>query len=132
MVERRVTRQRRAVEEALGAAPEFVSAQGLYARLRAAGDSVGLATVYRALATLGEDGRADVVRLDDGEALYRRCSTTAHHHHLVCRRCGATVEIEAPEDESWVSALADRHGFTDVEHVLEVFGTCGGCSAPDA
>lgn len=128
MVERRVTRQRRAVEEALGAAPEFVSAQALHARLRDAGDSVGLATVYRALATLVADGRADMVRLDDGEALYRRCSTTAHHHHLVCRRCGSTVEIEAPQDESWVSQLADRHGFTDVEHVLEIFGVCRDCA----
>ncbi len=123
-----MTRQRRAVEETLGAAPEFVSAQALHARLREAGQSVGLATVYRALATLVADGRADVVRLADGEALYRRCSTTAHHHHLVCRRCGSTVEIEAPQDESWISSLAERHGFTDVEHVLEIFGVCGSCA----
>ena len=80
---------------------------------------------------MADAGAVDTLRTDSGEALFRLCSEE-HHHHLVCRRCGATVEIEAPEDESWVSALADRHGFTDVEHVLEVFGTCGGCSDPDA
>lgn len=127
-VERRATRQRRAVEDALREAGGFVSAQALHARLREGGDSVGLATVYRALGGLVEDGAADMIRRDDGEAIYRLCSTSRHHHHLVCRVCGCTVEVEAPQDEVWAHALAERHGFTDVWHTLEIFGTCGGCA----
>ena len=79
------------------AADDFTSAQDLHARLRTEGHKVGLATVYRALQTLADQGQVDVLRTDDGEAVYRRCSTGAHHHHLVCRSCGRTVEVEGPD-----------------------------------
>ncbi|MBW3084808.1 Zinc uptake regulation protein [Austwickia sp. TVS 96-490-7B] len=125
--ERRATRQRRAVEEALAATADFVSAQVLHSRLRSAGDTIGLATVYRALACLVEEGRADMIRRHDGEAIYRLCSTDEHHHHLVCRDCGKTVEVEAPQDEKWAGELAHQHGFSDIWHTLEIFGTCSTC-----
>ena len=65
----------------------------------------------------------------DGEAVYRRCSR-GHHHHLVCRGCGRTVEVEGPAVERWADRVAEEHGFTDVSHTLEVFGTCASCSTP--
>lgn len=130
--ERRTTRQRRAVAAALQETRDFVSAQSLHARLREAGDTTGLATVYRTLGAMVEDGVADMVRCQDGEALYRLCSTTDHHHHLVCRSCGKTVEIEAPQDEAWAADVARRHGFSDVAHTLEIFGTCATCLAARA
>ena len=58
--------------------------------------------------------------------IYRRCSDT-HHHHLVCRSCGATVEVEGPTVEKWTRSVAAAHGFSDVSHTLEIFGTCGSC-----
>ena len=67
------------------------------------------------------------MRTEDGEAIYRRCSDT-HHHHLVCRSCGATVEVEGPAVERWTSAIAAQHGFADISHNLEIFGTCPRCS----
>ncbi|GAB76928.1 zinc uptake regulator, Fur family [Austwickia chelonae] len=126
--ERRATRQRRAVEEALRNTDDFLSAQALHARLREGGDTIGLATVYRSLAGLVQDGRADMIRRHDGEAIYRLCSTTEHHHHLVCQDCGKTVEIEVPQDEEWTREVARRHGFSDIWHTLEIFGTCGECA----
>lgn len=131
-VERRATRQRRVIEDALRGTPEFVSAQTLHGRLRDAGETIGLATVYRALGCLVADGAADMIRRDDGEAMYRLCATTHHHHHLVCRDCGTAVEIEAPEDEEWARDLAQQHGFRDVWHTLEIFGTCGSCADQNA
>ncbi|GAB3239434.1 Fur family transcriptional regulator [Kineococcus gypseus] len=128
---RRSTRQRSAVSALLDEAQAFLSAQELHARLRARGDSVGLATVYRALQALAEDGDVDVLRTDDGEAVYRRCST-GHHHHLVCRSCGRTVEVEGPQVEAWARRTGAEHGFTQVEHVVEVFGVCAPCSAAAA
>ncbi|AKT51133.1 Fur family transcriptional regulator [Arsenicicoccus sp. oral taxon 190] len=122
--ERRATKQRRAVEQVLQDTDDFISAQALHARLREAGDAVGLATVYRTLNALVEDARVDTLRLDDGEARYRLCATAQHHHHLVCRDCGRTVEIAGPAVESWADAVAAEHGFTEVSHTLEVFGTC--------
>ena len=70
--------------------------------------------------------RSDVLRSEDGEAIYRRCSDT-HHHHLVCRSCGATVEVEGPAVERWTSAIAAEHGFADLSHTLEIVGTCAEC-----
>jgi Fur family ferric uptake transcriptional regulator len=125
---RRQTRQRTAVLELLDRLDGFRSAQDIHALLRESGDAVGLATVYRALQALQDDGLVDVLRAPDGEASYRRCST-AHHHHLVCRSCGRTVEVADPPLDRWAQRIAAEHGFADVEHELEVFGTCLDCAA---
>ena len=125
----RSTRQRTAVAEVLSRVDGFRSAQELHDLLRRGGASVGLTTVYRHLQALAEAGHIDVLRTDGGEAVYRRCPTDAHHHHLVCRSCGRSVEVEGPEVEAWASAVADEHGFTEVSHTVEVFGTCAPCTA---
>ena len=78
---------------------------------------------------LAEAGEVDVLRTADGEAIYRRCATGEHHHHLVCRSCGASVEVASDAVESWAASTAELHGFTDVEHTAELYGVCGGCSA---
>ena len=126
----RTTRQRTAVADVLSRVDGFRSAQDLHDLLRHEGASVGLTTVYRHLQALSEAGQVDVLRTDDGEAVYRRCPTDAHHHHLVCRSCGRSVEVEGPEVEAWATAIAAQHGFTDVSHTAEVFGTCADCSRP--
>ena len=123
----RPTRQRRAVAAAMQSFDDFRSAQEIHNVLRQAGDNVGLSTVYRTLQALADGGEVDVLRAEDGEALYRRCSTS-HHHHLVCRSCGRAVEVEGPTVERWADAVASTHGYTDVSHTLEIFGTCPDCS----
>lgn len=123
---RRSTRQREAVRAALAAGDEFVSAQALHQSMRDAGETVGLATVYRALAALAEDGEADALQ-SGAEQLYRACTPT-HHHHLICRSCGRTVELEAAEVERWARQVAAAHGFRDPAHVVDIFGTCAGCA----
>ncbi|GAA4885405.1 Fur family transcriptional regulator [Serinicoccus chungangensis] len=123
---RRPTRQQSAVIDALGSTQDFTSAQDLHAQLRESGAKVGLATVYRTLSTLADSGDVDVLRTGEGEAVYRKCST-GHHHHLLCRVCGRTVEVEGPTVERWTDAVAAEHGFTDVAHTLEIVGTCSSC-----
>ncbi len=122
--QRRSTKQRDAVAAYLSDGATFVSAQRIYAGLREQGSTIGLATVYRALQGLVEDQAVDALRTDDGEVVYRRCRSGQHHHHLVCRECGRTVEVEGPAVERWADAVASQHGFRDVSHTLEVFGTC--------
>ncbi len=124
----RDTRQRSAVRSMLDTTDEFRSAQELHAQLRTAGAAVGLTTVYRTLQSLADAGEVDVLRTDDGEAVYRRCSDT-HHHHLVCRACGRTVEVEGPTVERWAQTVAQEHGFVDATHTVEIFGTCAACAA---
>lgn len=123
----RSTKQRTAVSSLLDEVEDFRSAQDLHDLLKQRGESVGLTTVYRTLQALADAGEVDVLRSQDGEAVYRRCSQ-GHHHHLVCRACGRTVEVEGPAVERWAGRIASEHGFTDVSHELEIFGTCGPCT----
>ncbi len=122
----RPTPQRRAVIEAMASFDDFRSAQEIHHLLGRRGEPVGLATVYRTLQRLADAGEVDVLRTEGGEAIYRRCSDS-HHHHLVCRQCGATAEVEGPAVERWTRTIAQEHGYADVSHTLEIFGTCPAC-----
>ncbi|MFB6842518.1 Fur family transcriptional regulator [Streptomyces sp. NPDC056361] len=124
----RSTKQRAAVSAALNEVDEFRSAQELHDMLKHRGDSVGLTTVYRTLQSLAEAGEVDALRTSDGETVYRRCSTGDHHHHLVCRVCGKAVEVEGPMVEQWAETIASEHGFVNVAHTVEIFGTCAECA----
>lgn len=124
----RSTRQRAAVIAALDEIDDFRSSQELHDYLRHKGDNVGLTTVYRTLTALAAADEVDTIVREDGESVYRRCSGT-HHHHLVCRDCGRTVEIVGPAVEKWARGVAADNGFTDVSHTLELFGVCPECSS---
>ena len=124
------TKAQAAVLAALAGVEGFLSAQDLHARLRTAGSPVGLTSIYRAAQALAAQGTVDERRTEAGETGYRLCATAAHHHHLSCTGCGATVELEAPETEAWVQAVAERHGYVVRGHVLELSGTCRACSTP--
>jgi Fur family transcriptional regulator, ferric uptake regulator len=122
----RRTRQRSAVESILADRDDFRTAQEIHDDLRQHGERVGLTTVYRTLQAMTEAGELDALRTAEGETAYRRCST-GHHHHLVCRSCGRTVEVSGPAVEKWANAVAEQHRFRDVSHDLEIFGTCSSC-----
>lgn len=124
----RPTRQRRAITDALAAAADFQSAQEIHDSVRQGGDKVGLATVYRTLQAMADAGDVDVRHSAAGEATYRRCSSS-HHHHLVCRSCGRTVEITGSAVERWAQTIADEHGFSEVSHTVELVGLCADCAA---
>lgn len=126
MSTRKLTRQQATVLDGLQRSEEFTSAQVLHTRLRADGSTVGLATVYRTLAALAASGDIDVLRTDEGEAMYRACSTD-HHHHLLCRECGRTVEVDGPAVEIWAAKVAAEHAFRDVRHTVELVGVCANC-----
>src|SRR5215208_4218696 len=122
----RMTRQRRAVVEAIRDGGRSFTAVEIYDRGRKLEPGLSLATVYRTIDLLK---RTDAVRplagSERGE--YVRCSP-GHHHHLICLTCGSVEETELcaapPEAE-----LRQRHGFTPISHELDVYGTCAGCRA---
>jgi Fur family ferric uptake transcriptional regulator len=125
----RATRQGEADDAVLRDADGFRTAQDLHGELRNRGETVGLTTVYRHLKSLADAGEIDVVLRPDGEAQYRLCrpqtsGEAGHHHHLVCRVCGRSVEVEGPEVEDWAGRVAAAAGYTQVTHTLEVFGLC--------
>lgn len=113
---------------ALDGLPGFCSAQQIHSELRRRGEHIGLTTVYRHLQVLSEDGQVDAISGASGETLYRRCRTDTHHHHLICRNCGRSVEVEGKAVERWAEQVAADAGFTDVGHTVELFGLCPDCS----
>lgn len=126
----RGTRQAEAVAAVFDRLPGFCSAQQIHAELRERGEQVGLTTVYRHLQVLSETGRVDAIRDSSGEILYRRCQTDAHHHHLTCRNCGRSVEVEGKAVERWADEVAQQAGFSEVGHTVELFGLCPDCGQP--
>ena len=123
----RSTRQRAAIIALLDDVDGFRSAQELHDELRRRGENIGLTTVYRTLQSLASAEQVDTVRVDTGESVYRRCADGEHHHHLVCRSCGSAVEVSGREVEAWAAEVAAGHGFSDVSHTIELFGTCADC-----
>jgi Fur family ferric uptake transcriptional regulator len=127
MANTRNTAQRREVIGVLGRVQGFVSAQDLHELIIKDGGQISLATVYTQLRKLVESKDVDIVMTDRGESLYRRCVVDVHHHHLACRNCGATVEVDAPQLEKWASEIATKNGFKDLRHVIELNGICQKC-----
>lgn len=126
--QRRITAQRSAIQDVLRSGDRFRSAQELHDDLRSRGRGVALATVYRELQSLTERGEIDSLVNPSGETIYRLCVSADHHHHLVCRSCGISVEVASEEVERWANATARSHGFTSVVHVAELYGLCAGCA----
>jgi Fur family ferric uptake transcriptional regulator len=123
----RRTRQGDAVLNVVLGSDNFRSAQDIHAELRAAGETVGLTTVYRHLALLTDEGRLDALQTAEGELVYRRCHSEQHHHHVVCRVCGRGSEVELPDLERWAESTAADLGYSDVTHTVEIFGVCADC-----
>ena len=121
----RSTAQKALIRSALETETRFVSAKQLHRRLEDEGASVGLATVYRQLNALARGGAADTITIAETQ-LFRACSQTEHHHHLVCENCGTAVEIDPPS-EDWMRKVAEKNGFEVTHHVFEIFGLCADC-----
>ena len=126
--EARNTRQRRIIKATMEELGDFISAQDLHLTLSNRKEQVSLATTYRVLQSLANAGELDSVKGIEGETLYRHCRVKDHHHHLLCRRCGTAIELEAPALEDWALAMGKQHGFSELEHVVEVTGYCPDCT----
>ncbi len=125
----RMTRQRQDVWREVNANLDFRSAQRVYRDLIKNGSQIGLTTVYRSLQAMADEGLLDTVRSNDGEILFRKCRQKTHHHHLVCRICGATVEVELVRIESLIEKEAAKHGYITPTHSVEIYGICPVCQS---
>jgi Fur family ferric uptake transcriptional regulator len=118
----RMTPQRLAILQALHTAGHLSPAQ-VYENVRATG--VTEATVYRTLEFLAGNGVVSVADRGNGHLAYELAGES--HHHLVCRACGAQVEIEAGVLRDLISRLERQTGYRlDAGH-LTFFGACPIC-----
>lgn len=123
----RNTKQREAIATLLQANTAFYSAQDIHEILAKSKVKIGLSTVYRILNNMVTSYEVDVIVLDDGQTLYRRCSTE-HHHHLRCRECGKAVELTLDDVEVFAKKVGKQNGFTAIEHTIEISGVCADCN----
>ena len=126
MATQRLTKQRKAITEALASQENFRSAQEIHALLTANGETIGLSTVYRNLTDMFEVRDVDMIIGADGESQYRLCSSS-HHHHLTCTKCGLAIEITGEALEVWAKQVGIDNGFTEISHTLEIIGICRTC-----
>ncbi len=126
---RRNPSRRNLILEHLQGVDRFLSSQEIHKQLKSRGESLGLATVYRQLEILVDEGHLDSIVSPQGEKLFRHCGVDeSHHHHIICRKCGMTRQIEISEVEEMAELAAKRYKFTEVTHNLEIFGLCEKCS----
>ena len=104
----------------------FASAQEVHRMMVRDGEKIGLTTIYRSLQTLVDEKLIDLMRRQDGEAIYRMCGDS-HHHHLICRNCGKTEEIASSVIENWAASESSARGYREVGHSFELFGICNKC-----
>ncbi len=123
----RITAPRRAVIQVLQEADAPLAPQDILERGGGLHTELGLTTVYRTVALLAELDLVRRVHWSDGCHAYIAASP-GHRHHVVCRRCGRTVEF--PGSEEVAALIADVERATDYrieEHLLQLFGLCPLC-----
>jgi len=127
----RMTEPRRALAALIAEQYGHFTAAELVTAAQSASPAVGRATVFRTLDLL--DGIEAVERLDmpNVDHAYVGCEP-AHHHHVVCSRCGRTSEIDDAGLRSVVRDVARDTGFRVDDHRLELFGVCPDCQAAEA
>jgi Fe2+ or Zn2+ uptake regulation protein len=124
----RLTEPRRAVVGLIAGREGHFTAADLIADARDRRHGVGRATIFRSLDLLTELGLLERLDLPNGEHAYVACEP-AHHHHVVCERCGHTAEVEDCGMSAVVQEVALRTGYAVDSHRLELFGVCPGCQA---
>ena len=126
-VKPRQTKQRQAIVETLQASSAFLTVAQLAELLASNNQAIGLATIYRTVNALHQSNELDSVTLGDGQLAYRLCNAT-HHHHLRCTKCGVTVELVGTQIEEWAHQVGATHGFSAIEHTIELTGICQNCT----
>ena len=122
----RLTPQRIMILSAIENSNNHISAEEIYAQVAAKYPNVNISTVYRTLELLKRLGLVTETDLGGGRVRYHPIGK-GHHHHLVCRECGAIIDL----DESVLSSVKDvllrEYGFiADLRH-LAIFGRCVNC-----
>jgi Fe2+ or Zn2+ uptake regulation protein len=125
----RITKPRKAMLRVLATATRPLSAEEIHAQ---AGDgTLDLVTVYRSLGALDEAGIVQRHPLERGRSLYALVSPNHHHHHVICRRCGRIDRLPGC-DNARIESAARNKGYSDLTHIMEIYGICPDCAQNSA
>lgn len=121
----KLTRSQERILQLLITLPQGLTAQEMYIELRNRKQTLGLATVYRSLEVLKQQGTIQARTLPNGEAVYS--SVQQDQHHLTCLRCGVSVTLDQCPVHQLEEDLQRSHQFKVFYHTLEFFGLCDRC-----
>ncbi len=124
----RITAPRRALADLIVDHDGHFTASDLATAARDRRAGISRATLFRALDLLVELGVVERLDLPNGDHAYVPCAA-AHHHHVVCSRCGRTAEVDDAGLTDAVREIARTSGFRIDTHRLELFGLCRHCQA---
>jgi Fur family ferric uptake transcriptional regulator len=127
----RLTEPRRAVAELIAGRKGHFTAADLADDARGRRLGIGRATIFRALDVLAEVGIVERIDLPSGQHAYISCEP-AHHHHVVCSRCGTTADVDDQGISGIVREIAAKTGYVVDSHRLELYGLCPACRARSA
>ncbi|NLF03281.1 MAG: transcriptional repressor [Anaerolineales bacterium] len=122
----RLTPQRRAVLRMLVSCCDHPSAEEIYARVEAEFPGTSLATIYKTLALLKEQGEISELNFGDGCHRYD-CGKTYPHPHLVCVRCNRIKDFDWDGLTDTIDQVAQQSGYQIVNHRCDFFGVCPDC-----
>ena len=124
----RLTPQREAVIKILLEHPnQHLAAEDIYAMVRKTHPEIGMATVYRTLDLLSSEKIINQLNFEEGYSRYE-LESQAHHHHLVCLKCGKITEFNDHLLEKVEEEISSQHDFAIVGHLLKFYGYCAKCA----
>lgn len=124
-----VTHQREAVARVVFGSDEHLSVDEIERVLRANGQRIGKATIYRTLDLLVRSKLVGEHDFGDGFKRYEhRLSREPIHEHLICLSCGKVLEFQSPDLHRIEALVTAHHGFRPTHHKLEIYGLCRECS----
>lgn len=106
---------------------EHLSVDGLYQLVKRHDSRIGFTTVYRTLKLFSESGLASVVDFHDGTARYEHQYNRRSHHHMICTKCGESVEFSLPEIEELEKKIGRRYKYKTTSHTFQIQGLCPNC-----
>lgn len=122
--QRRNTRQRKLVLDAVRSMDDHPTADEIYLAVREQDDRISRGTVYRNLNLLAEDGLIQVVRVPGGNRFDWR---TEEHAHVTCTACGAVADVMTPYDLALDTTAEDATGYAIDTHYTVFEGLCPAC-----
>ena len=122
------TSQREAILQTLYENPEHFTSENLYLLVKEKYPeiNIGIATVYRTLALLEENGLVSSISLGTQGKKFE-IANKPHHDHLICEQCGKIVEFENEKIESLQEEIAEANGFALTHHLMQLYGICRAC-----
>ena len=123
----RWTPQRKMILEVFLSFEGHVQIETLHEKICTHYPDLGIATTYRTLKLLTDCGLVEAHSFQNGKKTYERMFHVRHHDHLICTRCGKTIEFEHPLIEKYQLEICEQYGFTLKNHKMELLGICRDC-----